>query len=181
MRRLIPVFALLLPAAVGSLPHGSAAQQADRKAIEAVLDEIPPEDRNLFISPMLGRVASDKFEGNAMILEEDRARLKQRYGATMERPEHLIRCEHPFRPETCEMPENSVFYQFVMPKPIGPDGVLTLRVVRIFSDGGSEGQMRREAWLFALAQREGLGWDVVAKELVESADGPWAPPVGPGG
>lgn len=162
------VLALAVGAGAGLQPL--EAQRADRKAVEAVLDALPPGERTLYISPLFGQT---EIRGNALILEEDRKRLEERYGAILERPEKVIRCEHPFEPETCTMPEGSILYQFLMPDPIGRDQILALRVVRLMSEEGSGGKIHREDWILALAQLPDVGWDVIRKQLEGESDQPW--------
>lgn len=154
------------------------AQHSDRRAVEAVLDALPPGDRTLYVSPLYGQT---EIRGNAMILEEDQERLKERHGAILERPETVIRCDHPLEPESCTMPEGSILYQFLMPDPVGEDGILALRVVRLIADEGSGGDIRRENWILALGQRQGLGWDVIKKQMESESDQPWPVPEGGGG
>lgn len=170
---LLLALALLLGPMASARPL--AAQYSDRKALEAALDALPPEGRKLYISPLLGQT---KIRGNALILEEDQERLVERYHATLERPEKLIECRDRMKPETCTMPEGAVLYQFLLPEPVGKDRILALRVVRLISEKGSGGTIHRENWIMALARRQGLGWDVIKKQLEGEAEGPWSVPGG---
>lgn len=169
MRRSLLLLALLALAAA-PLVSPAQAQRTDRKALEAAIDAVPPGQRTVYVSPLLGQT---EIRGNVVILEEEQAILEERFGARFARPEGIIECKDPRRPETCRMPENSVLYQFLMPDPIDEQGVLTIRLVRLMADPGQGGRIHREAWLMALGRRGPVGWDVLGKELVEENEGPW--------
>lgn len=155
----LPILAApLLPAFA---PSGAQAQWSDRKAVEAAVEALAPGIRPLYVAP---RLIQNEVQGVVTLNEEHLERLRTRYGAVIEDPGRVIRCEDPEVPESCRMPSGGILLQFVAPQPIR-DGVLDLSV-NVARDAAGSG-VAFENWRLVLTERPGLGWQVISKEREE--------------
>jgi hypothetical protein len=146
------------------------AQRKGKKAVEAAIDALAPgPGKTLYVSPTL---IADNIQGRARLDEPNLKPLRDFYGVTFIELTEAVTCADRERGETCHFPDDVVFYEFEMPRPIEA-GVLTMRVLRYVEGGGDDGQIAREAWVVQLVQRPDTGWLAVNKQLEATANGAW--------
>jgi hypothetical protein len=175
---------LALPAGLAAqLPGGQRAPQATEGARPtapgevivpgAVMESFDLQGRKVFMAPSLAGPAQlpGGLQARASHTAETQEWIRKRYNATIAAPEEAIRCRDAQRPESCSLGGNGILFQFLAPQAI-QNGVLPVQVV-VYHDGkGRGGQLLREAWEFMLVQRPGVGWTVLGRQMVGSAQGP---------
>ena len=165
--------ALTVVASLGPAPL--AAQRANRKAVEAIFDVLPPGEQPTFFAEQVGRPPG--ASGRALLDDENRSALEQLGYVEVMPVEEALLCPDFPSAEGCHIRDGGVLYQLVMPEPIS-GGRLSMRVVRLIDGAGTNGLIRREVWDILMVPDAEMGWRAVRTRLDAASDGPWAPPPG---
>lgn len=170
MRAQAMILGALLAAFASTAPDHAWAQRANRKAVEVVLEALPPGDRTALFSRDIGREPG--AQGRATLDAENEAALDGLGYVEVTTVEEAVLCPDFPSPDGCRVRGGGVFYQLVMPEPIS-EGRLTMRVVLLIDGAGTNGEIRREVWDVLMVQDAELGWRAVRKRLDQASDGPW--------
>ena len=170
MRVQAMVLGALLGAIASAAPAHVSGQRADRRAVEVILEALPPGDRAALFSRAIGR--DPGAQGRATLDAENEAALERLGYVEVTTVEEAVLCPNFPSPDGCRVRDGGVFYQLVMPEPIS-EGRLTMRVVMLIDGAGTNGEIRREVWDVLMVQDAELGWRAVRKRLDQASDGPW--------
>lgn len=167
-----------LTALTALAPAPTAAQRANRKAVEVIFDVLPPGEQPTFFAEQVGRPPGTT--GRALLDDENRSALDQLGYVEVAAVEDVLLCPDFPSAEGCRIRDGGVLYQLVMPEPIA-GGRLSMRVVRLIDGAGTNGLIRREVWDILMVPDAEMGWRAVRIRLDATSDGPWALPPGSDG
>ncbi len=169
MRHRLILLSCLATAALAAAPGEILAQRADRKAVEALFDALPPPTQKVWVSPV---ILETGIQGKVTLDADNQAALERLAFVDFRESTDAIVCRDQQDPATCRIREGRALYQILMPPPI-ENGELHFRVLLMLDGKGTNGQIRREVWDVLMVQQPTLGWTAVQKTLERTADGPW--------